>query len=73
MITLEPGDVVSTGTHHQGLRPVTGGEKVRLEIGGLGPPLEVITFDAEGREWSSARAAADEQYAPLPGQAKAKL
>ena len=36
LVTLEPGDVIATGTHHRGLGPVNGGDTVTLEIEGLG-------------------------------------
>ncbi len=34
--TLEPGDVLATGTNHRGLNPFMDGDKVELEIDGLG-------------------------------------
>ena len=39
VLTLEPGDVVATGTHHFGLEPVQDGDTVRLQIEQLGPAL----------------------------------
>ncbi|MBI2193571.1 MAG: fumarylacetoacetate hydrolase family protein [Planctomycetes bacterium] len=45
VMALEPGDVVSTGTHHQGLRPIQDGDRLRLEIEGLGPALHVSVRD----------------------------
>ena len=36
VVTLEPGDVVSTGTHHESLSPIHDGDTLRLEIEGLG-------------------------------------
>jgi len=35
-VALEPGDVLATGTHHVGLGPVNGGDKVELEVERLG-------------------------------------
>ena len=34
--TLNPGDVVATGTNHRGLSPVMHGDKIELETEGLG-------------------------------------
>lgn len=45
VITLEPGDVVSTGTHHEALTAVGDGDKVSLEIEGFGPELIVDVHD----------------------------
>lgn len=35
-IQLQPGDVIATGTHHDGLGPVNDGETLEIEIEGLG-------------------------------------
>jgi 2-keto-4-pentenoate hydratase/2-oxohepta-3-ene-1,7-dioic acid hydratase in catechol pathway len=51
VLTLEPGDVVATGTHHFGLAPVQNGDRVRLAIEGLGPALEVNVHDPQKRSW----------------------
>lgn len=51
VIPLEPGDVVSTGTHHFGLTPVQDGDSIRLEIEGLGPALVVRCADPLKRSW----------------------
>ena len=45
VITLEPGDVVSTGTHHEALTAVGEGDTVRLGIEGFGPELIVDVHD----------------------------
>jgi 2-keto-4-pentenoate hydratase/2-oxohepta-3-ene-1,7-dioic acid hydratase in catechol pathway len=45
VLTLEPGDVVSTGTHHEALTPIQDGDTLRLEIAGLGPALTVNIRD----------------------------
>lgn len=45
VITLEPGDVVSTGTHHEALTAVGDGDTVRLAIEGFGPELFVDVHD----------------------------
>ncbi len=45
VVTLEPGDVVSTGTHHEALTAVGDGDTVRLGIDGFGPELTVSVQD----------------------------
>ncbi len=45
VVTLEPGDVVSTGTHHEALTAVDDGDTVRLGIDGFGPELTVSVQD----------------------------
>ena len=34
--TLEPGDIIATGTNHRGLNSFQDGDKIELEIDGLG-------------------------------------
>jgi 2-keto-4-pentenoate hydratase/2-oxohepta-3-ene-1,7-dioic acid hydratase in catechol pathway len=51
VMALEPGDVVATGTHHEQLSPIQGGDHVRVSIQGFGPPLEVTVHDARSRAW----------------------
>src|SRR5262245_48297620 len=51
VLTLEPSDVVATGTHHFGLCAVENGGEVRLSIEGLGPALQVQVYDSLGRSW----------------------
>ena len=51
VLPLEPGDVVSTGTHHFGLEPVQDGDTIRLQIDQLGPALAVQCADPAGRSW----------------------
>ena len=46
VVTLEPGDVVSTGTHHEALTAVGDGDTVRLGIEGFGPELTVSVQDS---------------------------
>lgn len=53
VLTLEPGDVVSTGTHHEALTPIQDGDKLSLEIEGLGPVLTVDVHDPLKRTWST--------------------
>lgn len=45
VLTLQPGDVVSTGTHHEALTAVGDGDTVRLAIEGFGPELFVDVYD----------------------------
>ena len=45
VVTLEPGDVVSTGTHHEALTAVGDGDTVRLAVEGFGPELAVSVQD----------------------------
>jgi 2-keto-4-pentenoate hydratase/2-oxohepta-3-ene-1,7-dioic acid hydratase in catechol pathway len=51
VIALEPGDVVATGVHHEGLAPVQGGDRVRVSIERLGPPLRLTVHDGLNRTW----------------------
>jgi len=48
--TLQPGDVVSTGTNHIGLSPIQDGDSVDMEIQGLGR-LTVSVQDDWKRTW----------------------
>ena len=52
VIPLQPGDVVSTGTHHFGLSPVQDGDTIRLQIDGMGPALVVRCADPLKRTWA---------------------
>ncbi len=45
VLTLEPGDVVSTGTHHYALAPIQDGDHLHLEIEGFGPSLTINVHD----------------------------
>ena len=35
-VQLQPGDVIATGTYHEGLGPINGGDLLEIEIEGLG-------------------------------------
>jgi 2-keto-4-pentenoate hydratase/2-oxohepta-3-ene-1,7-dioic acid hydratase in catechol pathway len=48
---LEPGDVLATGTNHRGLHAFQNGDRVELEIDGLGR-LRVDVRDDLKRTWS---------------------
>jgi 2-keto-4-pentenoate hydratase/2-oxohepta-3-ene-1,7-dioic acid hydratase in catechol pathway len=49
--TLEPGDLISCGTNHQGLGPVQDGDKVEITIEGIGA-MSVGVADGLGRRWT---------------------
>jgi 2-keto-4-pentenoate hydratase/2-oxohepta-3-ene-1,7-dioic acid hydratase in catechol pathway len=49
--TLEPGDVVATGTNHGGLSPFQDGDRVELEVEGLGR-LRISVRDDLKRTWA---------------------
>jgi 2-keto-4-pentenoate hydratase/2-oxohepta-3-ene-1,7-dioic acid hydratase in catechol pathway len=49
--TLEPGDVLATGTNHRGLNPFMDGDMVELEIDGLGR-LTINVRDDLKRTWA---------------------
>ena len=49
--TLEPGDILATGTNHRGLSSFMDGDKVELEVEGLGK-LAIDIRDDLKREWS---------------------
>jgi 2-keto-4-pentenoate hydratase/2-oxohepta-3-ene-1,7-dioic acid hydratase in catechol pathway len=48
--TLEPGDIVATGTNHRGLNPFMDGDRIELEVEGLGR-LHVTVQDDLKRTW----------------------
>ncbi len=48
--TLEPGDIISTGTNHQGLGAMQDGDLIEMEIQGL-ERLTVHVNDPLKREW----------------------
>ena len=48
--TLEPGDIVATGTNHRGLNPFMDGDKIELEIEGVGK-LAFNVKDELKRTW----------------------
>ncbi|HZU07565.1 MAG TPA: fumarylacetoacetate hydrolase family protein [Chloroflexota bacterium] len=49
--TLEPGDIVATGTNHRGLHPYQDGDRIELEIAPLGR-LQVSVRDDLKRTWA---------------------
>jgi 2-keto-4-pentenoate hydratase/2-oxohepta-3-ene-1,7-dioic acid hydratase in catechol pathway len=48
--SLEPGDLLSTGTNHRGLNPFMDGDRVELEVEGVGT-LEISIRDDLKRVW----------------------
>ncbi|HLC29621.1 MAG TPA: fumarylacetoacetate hydrolase family protein [Dehalococcoidia bacterium] len=50
--TLEPGDVIATGTNHQGLGALQDGDVMEMEIEGLGRLSGIKVTDAKKRSWS---------------------
>ena len=48
--TLEPGDIVATGTNHRGLNPFMDGDKIELDIEGVGR-LAFNVKDELKRKW----------------------
>ena len=51
VVALEPGDVVSTGTHHFSLGPIGDSDTLRMEIEGLDPELVINVHDPLKRTW----------------------
>ena len=49
--TLEPGDILATGTNHRGLNPFQDGDTIDLEAEGLGK-LTIHVKDALKRTWA---------------------
>jgi len=49
--TLEPGDIIATGTNHRGLSSFMDGDKIALEVQGLGK-LQFNVRDDLKRTWS---------------------
>jgi 2-keto-4-pentenoate hydratase/2-oxohepta-3-ene-1,7-dioic acid hydratase in catechol pathway len=48
--TLEPGDIIATGTNHRGLNPFMDGDKIEIETEGLGR-LTINVRDEHKRKW----------------------
>ncbi len=48
---LEPGDILATGTNHRGLNPFLDGDKIELEVEGLGR-LHINVRDDLKRTWA---------------------
>ena len=64
--TLEPGDVLATGTNHRGLNPFQDGDRVELEVEGMGR-LRIKVRDDLKRTWAR-ETRLDRQNRKLEGQ-----
>jgi 2-keto-4-pentenoate hydratase/2-oxohepta-3-ene-1,7-dioic acid hydratase in catechol pathway len=64
--TLEPGDVLATGTNHRGLNPFQDGDRVELEVEGVGR-LRIKVRDDLKRTWAR-ETRLDRQNRKLEGQ-----
>jgi 2-keto-4-pentenoate hydratase/2-oxohepta-3-ene-1,7-dioic acid hydratase in catechol pathway len=64
--TLEPGDVLATGTNHRGLNPFQDGDRVELEVEGVGR-LRIKVRDDLKRTWAR-ETRLDRQNKKLEGQ-----
>jgi hypothetical protein len=49
--TLEPGDIIAAGTNHRGLNPFMDGDRIELEVEGLGR-LHFQVRDDLKRTWA---------------------
>lgn len=49
--TLQPGDILATGTNHRGLHPFQDGDRIELEVEGLGK-LRLTVEDKLKRTWA---------------------
>jgi 2-keto-4-pentenoate hydratase/2-oxohepta-3-ene-1,7-dioic acid hydratase in catechol pathway len=65
--TLEPGDIVALGTNHGGLNPFMDGDRIEMEIAGLGR-LHFDVRDDLKRTWAR-ETRAQRQQANRPGTA----
>ena len=50
IVQLDPGDLIASGTNHQGLGPIQNGDVMVMEIAGLGK-ITVNVSDELNREW----------------------
>ncbi|MGH8634383.1 MAG: fumarylacetoacetate hydrolase family protein, partial [Burkholderiales bacterium] len=64
--TLEPGDVLATGTNHRGLSAFQDGDRIELETEGLGR-LHIKVRDDLKRTWAR-ETRLDRQQKKLEGQ-----
>lgn len=48
--TIEPGDVLATGTNHRGLNPFMDGDRIEIEVQGMGR-LHIDVHDELKRTW----------------------
>ena len=59
VMELNVGDIISTGTNHQNLGAIQDGDRIGMDIEGIGA-LEVLVSDPARREWARGR---DEEMA----------
>lgn len=64
--TLEPGDIVATGTDHRGLNPFQDGDQIEMETEGLGR-LHFVVRDELKRTWAR-ETRLQRQLKHLPGR-----
>jgi 2-keto-4-pentenoate hydratase/2-oxohepta-3-ene-1,7-dioic acid hydratase in catechol pathway len=50
IMTLYTGDVLACGTNHEGLGPIQDGERLRIDIAGIGA-MDLTVHDPLGRSW----------------------
>jgi 2-keto-4-pentenoate hydratase/2-oxohepta-3-ene-1,7-dioic acid hydratase in catechol pathway len=65
--SIEPGDIISTGTNHRGLNPFMDGDQIELEVGDLGR-LHISVQDHLKRTWER-QTRLERQQANLEGTA----
>ncbi|MGE0764993.1 MAG: fumarylacetoacetate hydrolase family protein [Hyphomicrobiaceae bacterium] len=71
--TLEPGDILATGTNHRGLHPFQNGDRIEIETEGLGR-LSFNVRDDLGRKWElvTRLERQDKGLDPIPPQLSGK-
>ncbi len=52
IMPLHAGDIISTGTNHQGLGSIQDGDEIVFEVDAIGTPLRVKVSDPLKREWA---------------------
>ncbi|MBI4305548.1 MAG: fumarylacetoacetate hydrolase family protein [Chloroflexi bacterium] len=70
-VTLMPGDIIATGTNHLGLGPLQDGERVEIEITGLGK-RHIRVRDDKKRTWRRETVAQQKAREAAEAAAKAK-
>ena len=69
--TLEPGDILATGTNHRGLNPFMDGDAIELEVGDLGR-LRITVSDELKRTWAR-QTRLEHSTSGLPGRATPQI
>jgi hypothetical protein len=49
-LRLNPGDVIATGTYHEGLRPINSGDTIEIEFENLGRARFNVTGNSPRKE-----------------------